>query len=441
MRSAITAPTTLKGKTLSSKTLHRLVAVSAALVLGGTLASCSTSTDTGSGSEGGATGGTLSISTNHGPATKEVVAAFEKANPDITVEVKEYAQNYREVLGTQLSGGNATDLIEIPGGGGNVISARVAGDRGFYADLADSSWAADVPDAAKEQLSLDGGELVGVPMVLSSIGGIYNQGALDAAGLSVPTTWSEVLQFCGDAKSAGLVAYGLGLSDTWTTQLIPYALTASLVYGPNPDFITEQIDGEATFTDSEWKNAFDQYLEMRDAGCFNESPNGTPYSQVQEDIRQGKTLGTVSIAAETKNIATGGPADLELTYALFPASDDPEDNYLPTSTSGFAINADAKNAETAQTFIDYLATPEAQLIFASAFGDAAAMPGDEPATDPVSTLVSQYASENKVTTWPDRLWPSTTVQPAVFDGVQALFNDSETVDGLLSKMDSAFTQG
>ncbi|NRG43066.1 extracellular solute-binding protein [Rathayibacter sp. VKM Ac-2835] len=420
---------------MSSTTLRRSVAVSAAaLLLGGTLAACSTEPA----SETAAAGGSISISTNHGPATKEVVAAFEKANPDITVEVKEYAQNYREVVGTQLSGGNATDLIEIPGGGGNVISARVAGDRGFYADLADSSWAADIPEAARQQLSLDGGELVGVPMVLSSIGGIYNQGALDTAGLSVPTTWSEVLQFCGDAKEKGLTAYGLGLSDTWTTQLIPYALTASLVYGPDPEFIDQQVDGDATFADSKWKDAFDQYLEMRDAGCFNESPNGTPYSQVQDAIRQGTTLGTVSIAAETKNIATGGPSDLKLTYALFPATDDTADEYLPTSVSGFAVNAASENTEATQAFVDYLATPEAQIIFANAFGDAAAMPGDEPATDAVSTLVAQYAGENKVTTWPDRLWPSTTVQPAVFDGVQALFNDSETVDGLLTKMDSAF---
>jgi raffinose/stachyose/melibiose transport system substrate-binding protein len=426
---------------MSPKTLHRILALSAtALVLGGSLAACSTAGPSdGAGADGG--GGTLTIGTNHGPAVEAVVEAYKKANPDAKIEVKAYAQNYREVIGAQLSGNNAPDIIEIPGGGGNVISAKVAGDRGFYTDLASSDWATDVPDAAREQLSLDGGELVGVPMVLSSIGAIYNQGALDELGLSVPTTWSEVLQLCTDAKAAGRTAYGLGLSDTWTTQLIPYALTSTLQYGPEPDFIDQQLAGDATFSDSEWKTAFDQYLEMRTSGCFNDSPNGTPYSQVQDAIREGKTLGTVSIAAETANIATSGPSDLKLSYAVFPATDDAADSYLPTSVSGFAVNAKSGSAELAATFVDYLASPEAQVIFATAFGDAAAMPGDQAQTDQVSVLVQQYASENKVTTWPDRLWPSTTVQPAVFDGVQALFNDDQTVDGLLSTMDAAFNQG
>jgi raffinose/stachyose/melibiose transport system substrate-binding protein len=420
---------------LSSKTLLRLAAASATtIVVGAALAGCSTSTEPSGSSS---SSGSLTISTSHEPAVQALVDAFEKENPDIDVEVQVYTQDYRGVVGPQLAGGNAADVIEISGGGGNVISARVAGDRGFYADVANHGWVADVPEAALDQVSLEDGKVVAVPMVLSSIAGIYNQGAIDALGLTIPTTWSEVLQFCADAKTAGKVAYGLGLADSWTTSMYPYAITASTVYS-DPDFVTEQEAGDATFSDSGWATGFQQMLDMRDAGCFNESPNGTPYAQVQDAIRAGETLGTVSVANETANIATGGPEGLELTYAVFPGSDDADETFLSTSVGALALNAKSADNEAASKFIDFAATPEAQIAFATGFGDAAVMPGDLVQGDQVSALVKQYTDEGRISTWPDRLWTSTTIQPEVQDGVQGLFTGQTTPEQIVTKMDAAF---
>lgn len=427
---------------MSSTTRRPLfVAATVITVLGAALAGCSTETGSGSGSDSSSgEEQVLSVATNGGAALLETIPAFEEANPGVKIDVKDYPQNYREVIGTQLTGGNAPDIIQIPPGGGNNISVKVAGAQGYYEDLSDAAWAGDVPEAAAEQLTTDEGALVAVPMILASIGGIYNQGAVDAAGLTIPETWSEVLQFCQDAQAAGKVAYGLGLSDTWTTQMVPYALTSTLVYGPNPEFITEQIAGSATFADSEWGTAFDKYLEMDEQGCFNANPNGTPYSQVQDAIREGDTLATVSVASETASIASTGPSDLELTYAAFPATDDPADTFLPTSVGpAFGINADSSNKDLAATFLEYLATADAQITYATAFGDVAAMPGDLTQESQVAEVVQEFTTQQKITTFPDRLWPSTTVQPEMFDGVQSLFSGQSTVEDVLANMDNAFS--
>jgi raffinose/stachyose/melibiose transport system substrate-binding protein len=423
---------------MSVKTSQRIAIAAVAAALGVSLAACSAPTQAGPASTDKATTGSFTIGTNHSPAVNAVVEKFKQQYPDITVEVKDMAQSYREVLGSQLAGNNAPDVMEIPGGGGNPISAKVAGGRGFFADLSGTSWASSVPEIAKQQLENDKNKLVAVPMVVSSIGGIYNQNALDEVGLTVPKTWSEVLDFCADATAKGRVAYGLGLSDTWTTQLIPYALSSSLVYGPNPNFLQDQLAGHASFNDSAWKDSFDKYLEMQKAGCFNPSPVGTPYATVQDAIRKGTTLGTVSVANENANIAKNGPANLKLTYAAFPATDNPDGQYLPLSTSGFALNAKSAKNGAAATFIDYLAEPSTQVAYAQSFGDAPAMPGSEKLTSDIAQLAKQYIEKNHTTTWPDRLWPNATIQPKVFDGVQALFIGSATVPDVLGKMDAAF---
>ena len=427
---------------MSVKTQRGLVAgVAATALLGLVLTGCSTS-DTPD-SSGGGEGGTVSVAVNGGPPLEAVIEAINDTDPGCTVERADTPQDsgaYRELIGTQLVGGSAPDVIQIPPGGGNNISARVAGADGYYVDLAGEAWAADVPEAAKQQLSLDDA-LYAVPMTFASIGGVYNQTAIEAAGLEIPDTWSGVLDFCADASAAGKVAYGLGLSDTWTTQLIPYALTSSLVYGANPDFVDEQLAGDATFSDSAWTEALDMYTEMGEAGCFNEAPVGTPYQQVQEAIRAGDTLATVSVSSETASIANGAPEGTELTYAPFPATDDPAETFLPTSVGpAYGINAASDKIEDAKKFLAYLATPEAQVLFANGFGDAAAMAGDETQDSQVAEVAAAFIADDKITTFPDRLWPTPTVQPALWDGVQALFNGQTTSADVLTNMDNAFNE-
>lgn len=420
---------------MSSKTfLKVLTAGACAAVLGAGLVGCSTSPSTGSGSKT-----VLTVGTNGGDPMKAIIASFEKEHPDVTVEVRDSPENYLQVTGTQLTGGTAPDVIQVFPGNGNNVSPIIAGARGYFADMSGESWASKVPDSTKPLLSTADGKLVAVPMTFSSIGVVYNQGELDKLGLKQPGTWSEVLQFCSAARAAGKVPFGLGLSDAWTTQLIPYALTASLVYGQDRDFVKKQTEGSVSFSDSGWRTALDKYLEMQNNKCFNDSPAGTPYSAVQDAIRKGDTLATVTVAAESNTIKAAGPKDMKVSYGEFPATDDKDKNFLSATTGpSFAVNAKSKNADLAKQFMAFLASPETQIAYANAYGDTAAMPGDLKQDSQVATLVNEYAKADKYSTWPDQLWPSTTVQPAMFAGIQGMFSGQDTPEGVLKKMDAAY---
>ncbi|MGG7449714.1 ABC transporter substrate-binding protein [Plantibacter auratus] len=412
---------------------RRLAATASIAIVGLALAGCSTSAG------GSADADTLTVGVNGGAAMKTVIKQFEADNPGVTVKLQDSPDSYQQVTATQLTGGTAPDVVQVFPGTGNNVSVKIAGDKGFFADVSDEAWTKDLPKAAVNLLSTSDGAIVGVPMTFSSIGAIYNTAALDEVGLVEPTTWSEVLQFCSDASAAGKVAFGLGLSDAWTTQLIPYALTATLVYANDPDFVEQQESGDASFADSAWKQALEQYQEMDTAGCFNPSPNGTAYSQVQEAITKGTTLATVSVAAETSAIASLGSDGLKLDYQAFPATDDASETFLSATVGpSFAVNAKSSKQDLAKKFLAYLATPETQIAYATAYGDTAAMPGDLQQDSQVAKLASGFISENRISTWPDQLWPSTTIQPALFDGVQAIFTGQSTIDQVLKSMDDAF---
>ncbi|QJU55716.1 extracellular solute-binding protein [Herbiconiux sp. KACC 21604] len=424
---------------MSSKT--RPVRVAAAMLtigaVGAALAGCSTTVGGGGGDDQ-----TLTVGTNGNTGMLAVIDKFEADNPGVTVTIQDSPDAYQQVTATQLTGGTAPDVMQVFPGTGNNVSVKIAGDKGFFADLSSEEWVASLPDAAKDLLTTNDGEVVAVPMTFSSIGALYNTNALAEAGLSEPTTWSEVLQFCSDATAAGKVAYGLGLSDAWTTQLIPYALVATLVYADDPDFAEQQADGTASFSDSKWKEAFQKYLDMDAAGCFNPSPNGTSYQQVRDAIVAGTTLATVTVAAESKAIAATGGSDLVLDLQAFPATDDAAGTYLSATVGpSFAVNAKAGNQDLAKKFVAYLAEPETQITYADAYGDTAALPGDLTQDSQVSQMAAEFIAKNQISTWPDQLWPSTTIQPAVFDGVQGLFAGSVDIQTVLKNMDDAFAEG
>src|SRR5690606_9095445 len=144
---------------------------------------------------------------------------------------------------------------------GNPMAMQVVAEAGLVQDLSDMDFVEQIPEAYRVLSDFDGGTYV-APVSSAGIGAAYNLTVMEEVGLEVPQTWTEVLALCADAQAAGKAAFALAGQTPWQVQLIPYALTPTLVYGPNPDFAQQMSDGEATFADSEWATAFEKYIEM-----------------------------------------------------------------------------------------------------------------------------------------------------------------------------------
>jgi raffinose/stachyose/melibiose transport system substrate-binding protein len=156
--------------------------VGAALVAGG-LAACST----GSSSNGKVT---ISYLTDNGPATiataNKFVAAFEKANPTITVKLaqKPAGADGDNIVKTKLATGSMEDVFQYNSG------SQIQGDKPSLrlVDLSKESWAKDVTQDFKASTSgTTKGEFYGAPWGTSFSGGVmYNKAVYSKLGLSVP---------------------------------------------------------------------------------------------------------------------------------------------------------------------------------------------------------------------------------------------------------------
>lgn len=416
----------------------RILALGAVAALGITAVGCSND------SSGSTDENALTISgvSNEKAALDVVIPMFEEEYPDIDVTVETSAlDQYQPTIRTQLSSGTASDVVGVWPGNGNPAAMEVLVPGGFLADLSDIERTQEFPEGVASVSQVDGSTYV-APLSFAGIGPIYNVTSMEEAGFEIPHTWSDLIDFCHEARDeTGHAAFGLGAGTNWNTQLLTYALTPELVYGPDPDFATEMAAGNRTFADSGWVDALDMYQEMVDEGCFVEDPLGVSYEATVTAIAQGDVFGATLVTSGLAAIRAEAPEGTELTMAALPASDDESKTLMPGAAgSAWAINAEAEHAENAELFIEFLLRPDVMQAHADANGSLPSIPGDGE-IDPALEVLKQYQADDKTVPWMDQNWPNARVQAAHFEAVQNMLSGVATAEEGLAAMDDAYAQG
>lgn len=413
------------------------------LVLGATvvvaLAGCTSQPDTGA--DDGTISGTLVIGAyaTAKPALDPLIEQFEKAYPDVTVNAS-YADNqpYQAAIRTQLSSGTAPDLFTVWPGNGNPGAMEVLAPGGFLLDLSSVEGLPQLPDALESVTEIDGKQYV-FPLTVAGIGAVYNEQAVEEAGAEIPTTWDGVLDFCAAASDAGKVGFSLGLQSLFVTQLINYSLTATLVYADDPDFEKAVADKKATFADSGWKTAFEQYMDMEDAGCFTENALGTTNDVAQADVASGTALATVTLTTTISQIKALAPSGTTFGMFALPATDDAEETWMPAAAfDGFGINAKAKNRAAAEEFLRFITSPESIAAYATVAGSLPSVDTDDFALDGTLAVLDEFWGAGRTYPFPDQLWPNPMVATVHKEGVQKVFGGQASIDDILSGMDTAY---
>lgn len=403
------------------------------------LAACSGGTKAGDSGGGGSK--TLTLASVDQGSVEGVVKAFEKANPGVKVRyTTSGADQYQQQIRTQLSSGTAPDVMSVWPGNGNPAATYVLAKPGYLRDLSDQPWAARMPDAIKSVAQYEG-KTYNAVFGQNGIGAVYNQQALEKAGLTPPDTWKDLLAFCRAAKAKGTPAFALGNQDNWVTQLVQYALVATTVYGDDRDFDKKMQAGQVTFAQSPWSTALDKYLTMEKTGCFQKNPLGTNYEASQGLAATGKTLGIVQgnwVIALLKGKNPKGT----FTFKALPATDDPSATIVPAAAgAGYGVNAKAKNKDLALRFVNFVMSPEGMNLFVEKQGGLPSLPDTGYAVDPSLTELSKFIGEDRTVPFMDQLWPNPKVQQTMLSGLQEIFSGQSTPEKLLKEMDADYKAG
>jgi raffinose/stachyose/melibiose transport system substrate-binding protein len=201
--------------------MRSLTALRSTVALGATIGLAALSLAGCSASSGGGTEMiTLQVdnSANTVNLAKGLIADFERQNPKINVKLdpRVGGADGDNVVKTRLATGAMDDVFGFASGSQMQGTAPEKN----LVDLKNEPWMTNIDPGFKKVVSAGSG-IYGAPAGTLMAGAIlYNKKVYSSLGLSVPTTWDELIANSETIKSAGKTAVIETFGDTWTSQLL-----------------------------------------------------------------------------------------------------------------------------------------------------------------------------------------------------------------------------
>ncbi len=309
---------------------------------------------------------TISFSLNglgaEGEYTKQQVKAFEKANPNIKVEIDVFSPNstvYLEQLEHRfIAGSSSPDLLES-----DVTYPAKFAKAGWIKSL--SSFHPNTGEFFPTQMQA--GEYEGTPYALPWFD---NPEGLFYRTDMIPTAPKTPEELVSDAKKAMSehpeLKEGLAFEGHKYEGAITSFLTVVPAFGGK--LTTSTIDSKGNVEALDW---------LHEALYANKiaptAVTGWEEGQVQEEFTSGHTPFAINYPFVASVAEEGGPAKGNFGYIPFP----PKPGGKPGAALGgemLAINASSEHAAAAYKLIEYLTKPAVQVARAVATGDPPALP-------------------------------------------------------------------
>jgi len=329
------------------RSVARITAVlGAATLAAAALAGCS--------SGGGASGETtirLTAGGNDPAATafaKNLVAAFEKENPKITVKVstRPGGTDGDNLIKTRLSTGTMDDVFLY--NSGSLFQALRPDSQ--LQPLTDEPWVKNLTADFKKTVSTDKATY-GAPWGTTFNGGImYNKKVYEKLGLTVPTTWDEFISNSEKIKAAGIIPILQSYGDTWTSQLFVLADFAN-VSAEDPKWATDYTNNKAKYVDAPALAGFTHTQEVFDKGLMNKDFASLTNVNALKLLATGEAAQYPMITAVISNVVQSNPDQVDdIGYFAMPADSgeahatvwEANGAYIPKSSTGDKLVAAKK---------------------------------------------------------------------------------------------------
>ena len=288
-------------------------------------------------------------------AFTEVIDAFEKANPDITVNWNVFDhEGYKTSIRNFLTA-EAPDVASWYAG--NRMAPFV--NAGLFEDVSDL-WEQEGLNesmaSAAASMTIDGKKW-GVPYTYYQWGVYYRQDIFEEHGLAVPTNWSEFLDVCAKLKAEGVTPITIGTKYLWTAGgWFDYLNLRVNGY----DFHMDLTSGKAKYTDPKVQEVFDRWDDLVKADYFLENHASFSWQEALAPMVQGEAamylMGNFAVAP----LREAGLTDDQIGFFQFPEITAGIPNAEDAPIDTFHIPSGAKNKEDAKKFLAFLASPEIQ---------------------------------------------------------------------------------
>jgi ABC-type glycerol-3-phosphate transport system substrate-binding protein len=295
-------------------------------------------------------------------ATDSIVAAWNEANPDVQVEIRQGSwDNVNDELVTQFAGGSAPDVIHFE----SAALGQFA-QQGYLADLS-GLLSEETMSAVSEDVwgtvTTPDGAIIAAPTLMQSYVVFANLDAFEAAGVEVPAgetlTWDDFQALATSLTTDDQAGLGWGLKS-------PTATIMNLALGFGGDFFA--VDGEDVTFEA---GAAEMEVPSRIHAMAYEDGSLDQLSLTLSgsDALAGFTAGDYAMFVGGNFIARGLANDApDFAWAVLPPLAGSESANQAANPQTLSVSAESENVEEAAAFIDFFMG--ADNLAALAEGDA-----------------------------------------------------------------------
>jgi raffinose/stachyose/melibiose transport system substrate-binding protein len=378
------------------------------------------------------------------PGFDILIPNFNRVYPNIKVDPSYLSVGgntpYMTVVPTELSAGNAPDVLWTIGGKASPIYTQVLAQGGFLAPLDGRPWVKRVPAATKPDY------MVGNHIYASELGTsvlsliTYNKDYFTAHKLSPPKTFAQLLTLCKTISAQGKIPISWGAQTPAVNANNIVALAAGTVLAKDPGWFAKRLQKKTTFASTPgWRRAVQMVLDLKNANCFNPGAASVDFAHMANEFASGNAVMMWTVPILLGSVLQLNP---NIHYGMFPP---PVDNANDTQVTlqpqgGLSLNKKASPdaQKAALTFIDFMAREKQARLFAKVnflISSFDVLKSNLPAA---YADLTPWFKAGKVVNTITTHYPNTSFGTVFGTSAQGLFTGQKSVTDVLNDMDKAF---
>lgn len=377
---------------------------------------------------------------------EKMIDAFEKANPDITIDYTNYNYNpeYLQALSAASASDNLADIVGLQPGSLTQTYSDYLIDLSDYAKAEwGDDWTSVYDNVTQSQLQLgnkdgDDGHYI-LPIETQDIYVEYNKTLFEQLGLKVPTTYDELVEVSKTLRDNGYAPLFFGGADGWQHVNLLLMCTSQI----SDTLFDECQNGEKAWTCDEMKQAMTNYKKLFDDGVMQDgSLSSTSYSDGTTLFLAGQAgmmlLGSWWAQEYTSEDVSDAVANWDYDYFYLPALEEglSDSKAIGGVDFGYGITKNCENPDLAWKALVSFATGEGAQEIANDMNNHLSYPNIELDTsamverDGLQNVVDEFNRSGKdiAAGLVNQRIAEPTIETAIQEAMQGLIGGTYSVD-------------
>jgi raffinose/stachyose/melibiose transport system substrate-binding protein len=233
-----------------------------------------------------AAGLTLTVwhNTSDTPAVLDLYKAYEKASGNKINLVDIPADGFETATLTKWASGDRPDIVEYEPG---LSTIDVFNPAQTMLDLSDEEFVKRSDIYSISGRASDGKVYAAITTFPETWGLYYNKKVLADHGLKPAITFDELKSQCSALSKAGVTTLHQAGSSAWPVAVQPMIYATTLA---KPDWVSQLLKRKVKFgdPDSPYLQGLKNWVELKDAGCYNADMTTATFEQSAKAVFEGK---------------------------------------------------------------------------------------------------------------------------------------------------------